>query len=558
MRNAHTLKNNLTTLKYVDSDRFFLIKCLLASVHSILLLGFICYQFYQPLFLNSDTWVFVYLFLFLSFSIDFVYFYFYQKIKDISFFQWSFLFLDAVLMTVCLSAVIPLLYSVLIFIYMLQIFSAGLLGQYKGAFTQGLLVSFLFSWTLILYSSGVESDQSLVFSFLINNFGFMTVAGLSGFFGHHAKKMKWSLMAANEVVNRLENLNDLIADNINMGLFILDEETFIVHSNQAALNILNLPSGFSAPVHQVFPELREYMVSNEGKEEGHLNIEYQNGSDKLSIEAFVSPIEVFEQEKQKYLILFQDRTQMHEIEKKVQEKEKFASIGRMAAGIAHELRNPLSSIGGSIQLLDIQNKASSENKRLMDIALREVSRLNRIVGEFLDYATDEESVLAKVEMEPVQVNSILEELLDNVRVNPKWEHINYHFTLQAKGVIQGHSDKFKQIFLNIVKNACEAMENQSVGKLEIDSFDDNEWVIVKIKDDGVGINKEDKARIYEPFYSKKESGTGLGLAIVRKLVFFYKGYLSYESHGEKGTICTLRFPIQPNFFPGELAQKKSA
>ena len=558
MGDARVLKSDFTSLKYVDGNKFFLIKCLLASVHSLLLLGFISYQFYQPLFLNSDTWVFVYLFLFLSFSIDFVYFYFYQKIKDIAFFQWSFLFLDAVLMTVCLSPVIPLLYSVLIFIYMLQIFSAGLLGQYKGAFAQGLLVSFLFSWTLILFPSGVESDQSLALSFLLNNVGFMTVAGLSGFFGHYAKKMKWSLIAAEGTVSRLENLNELIADNINMGLFILDEETFIVHSNQAALSTLNLPPGFSAPVHQVFPELREYIISNEGKEKGHLNIEYQNGSDKLSIEVFVSPIKSFEQEKPKYLILFQDCTRMHEIEKKMQEKEKFASIGRMAAGIAHELRNPLSSIGGSIQLLDIQNKTSSENKRLMDITLREVSRLNRIIGEFLDYTTDEESGLAKLEMEPVQVNSILEELLDNVRVNPKWEHINYHFTLQAKGVIQGHSDKFKQIFLNVVKNACEAMEDQSVGKLEIESFDDNEWVIVKIKDDGVGINDEDKPHIYEPFYSKKESGTGLGLAIARKLVFFYKGYLSYENHGEKGTICTLRFPIQPNFFPGELAQKKSA
>ena len=441
---------------------------------------------------------------------------------------------------------------------MLQIFSAGLLGQYKGAFTQGLLVSFLFLWTLILYSPGVESDQSLALSFLLNNFGFMTVAGLSGFFGYHAKKMEWSLIAADEAVSQLENLNELIVDNINMGLFILDEETFIVHSNQAALSILNLPPAFSTPVNQVFPELREYIVSNAGNETGHLNIEYQKGSDKLSIKVFVSPIKNFEQEKQKYLILFQDCTQMHEIEKKMQEKEKFASIGRMAAGIAHELRNPLSSIGGSIQLLDIYNKDSSENKRLMDIALREVSRLNRIIGEFLDYATDEESALTKLEMEPVQVNSILEELLDNVRVSPKWEHIKYHFTLQSKGLIQGHADKFKQIFLNIVKNACEAMEGQSVGKLEIESFDDNEWVIVRVKDNGVGISDEDKPHIYEPFYSKKQSGTGLGLAIVRKLVFSYKGYLSYENYDEKGTICTLRFPIQPNFFPGELAQKKSA
>lgn len=558
MEKTNVLKHNLTSLKYED-NKFFLIQCLLTSFHSILLLGFVCYQFVQPLFLNSDIWVFVYFVLFLSFAIDFIYFYFYEKIKQTSSLQWTFLFLDAVLMTVCLSSAVPLLYSVLIFVYMLQILSAGLLGQYKGAFAQGLLVSLLFSWALILSPSGADSGQSLVVSFLLNNFGFITVAGLSGFLGYHAQKMNWSLAAVDKAVSQLEDLNKLIVDNINMGLFILDEEAFIAHSNQTALSILNLPPSFSAPVHQVFPELRDYIVSDARSKPGHLNIEYQEGSDKKKlIEIFVSPIEYSEQGTQRYLVLFQDCTKNHEIEKKIQEKEKFASIGRMAAGIAHELRNPLSSIGGSIQLLDIHNKGLSENKRLMDIALREVSRLNRIIGDFLDYTTDEESTLSKLEMEPVQVNFILEELLDNVRVNPKWEHINYHFTLKAKGIIQGHADKFKQIFLNVVKNACEAMESQSVGQLEIESFDDNEWVVVRIKDNGVGISDGDKLHIYEPFYSKKESGTGLGLAIVRKLVSFYKGHLSYKNHDQKGTVCTLRFPIQPNFFPGELAQKKSA
>ena len=557
MKNAHILRNNLTTLNYMD-NRFFLIQCLLTSVHSVILLGFVCYQFIQPLFLNSDTWIFVYLFLWLSFSIDFIYFYFHEKIRDWSSLHWFFLFLDAVLMTVCLSAVVPVLYSVLIFVYMLQIFSAGLLGQYKGAFAQGLLVSLLFSWVLILNPSGIDHSQSLVFSFVLNNLGFMTVAGLSGFLGHQAKKMNWSLLAVDKIVSQLENLNELIVENINMGLFILDEEAFVVHSNQAALNILNLPPSFSAPVHQVFPELREYIISKEHSEVDRLNVEYQNGSDKKLIEIFVSPIKKSSEDTQRYLILFQDCTKMHEIEKKVQEKEKFASIGRMAAGIAHELRNPLSSIGGSIQLLDIDNKNVPENKRLMEIALREVSRLNRIVGEFLDYAADEGSALTKIEVESIQVNSILEELLDNVRVSPKWEHINYHFTLKSYGLIQGHADKFKQIFLNIIKNACEAMEDQSVGQLEIESFDDNEWVVVRVKDTGVGIRDKDKPHIYEPFYSKKEKGTGLGLAIVRKLVLFYKGHLSYENRDKKGTICTLRFPIQPNFFPGELAQTKSA
>ena len=557
--NTYILKKNPVALNVVD-NKFFLIQCLLVSIHLVVLLGFVCYQFYQPLYLNSSTWVFAYLVLFVSFSIDCLYFYFHEKVKEKLSFQWLFLFLDAALMTVCLSAAFSILYPVLIFVYMLHIFSAGLLGQYKGAFAQGLLVSFLFSWLLILNPSGLDSSQSLIFSFVLNNFGFMVVAGLSGFFGQQSNKMQWSLIEADRVVSHLENLNELIVTNINMGLFILDEETFVIHSNKAASHILGLPSAFSAPISNVFPEVREYIVSNKHDEINRLEVNYHNGSNKRAIEIFISSIKDCETGMQKYLILFQDYTKIREMEKAVQDKEKFASIGRMAAGIAHEIRNPLSSIGGSIQLLDIHEKNPAENQRLMDIALREISRLNRIIGEFLDYARDENPAMEELlKMEYVQVNSVLEELLDSVRVNPKWEHISYHFILKSHGLVQGNTDRFKQIFFNIVKNACEAMEAEPEGQLEIESFDDNEWVVVRVKDVGTGISDEDKSHIYEPFYSKKEKGTGLGLAIVRKLVLLYKGHLSYENRdNQKGTICTLRFPIQPNLHPGEMAQSKSA
>ncbi|MDE0119792.1 MAG: HAMP domain-containing sensor histidine kinase [Bdellovibrionales bacterium] len=556
MRNTYTLRTYPTILNAGD-NKFFFIHCLLVSVHSLLLLGFVFYQFYQPLFLNSDIWVFVYLFLFFSFSIDFIYFYFYEQIKGKPIFQWSFLFLDAVLMTICLNAVIPVVYPVLIFIYMLQIFSAGLLGQYKGAFVQGLLVSFLFSWVMILApTAAVEDTSSLLFSFVLNNMGFITVAGLSGFLGQWVNKMEWSLVTADKTLHQLEDLNELIVENINMGLFILDEDAFVIHSNRKALDILDLPSSFSASVHTVFPELKTYIQSVKGNKVGRLEVEYQGDPQNKTLEIFISPIN----EIRKYLILFQDCTKIRAMEEKEKEKEKFASIGRMAAGIAHELRNPLSSISGSVQLLDVGvNKVNtSENKRLIDLALREISRLNRIIGEFLDYASDENSVMGDRDREPVHVNSVLEELLDQVRVNPKWEHITYHFTLKAHGVVQGHTDKFKQIFLNVVKNACEAMEGQSSGHLEIESFDDNKWVVVKIKDTGVGISEKDKPYIYEPFYSKKEKGTGLGLSIVRKLVLLYKGHLSFCNRDKGGMICTIYFPIQPHLSPWEMAKRKSA
>ena len=229
----------------------------------------------------------------------------------------------------------------------------------------------------------------------------------------------------------------------------------------------------------------------------------------------------------------------------------------MAVGIAHEIRNPLSSVGGSIQLLDLDKENNkAENKRLMDIALREISRLNGIIGEFLSYTADESS-LENLQTESIDINTVLEDLLDSVRVNPHWDHIKHHALLKAKGMVEGRVDKFKQIFWNVVKNACEAMSQQAEGFLTLESFDDHEWVVVRVKDSGCGISDKDKPFIYEPFYSKKEKGSGLGLAIARKLVLFYKGVISHQPVEKGGTLFEVRFPLQSNPLPSELAQKAS-
>ena len=586
----------------------FLVLCTHSAIHGLLLMGFTLYQFVQPLFLNSDIWVYAYLCLFVSLSVDFMYFYFYEKIKNRRFLCWSFLFFDAIWMTVCLSAVMPILYSVLIFVYLLQIASAGLMGGYKGAFIQGIWVSILLSWVLILAQPGVHA--SLTMPFILNNTAFVLVAGLSGFFGQQVEHLNWSLLKAGTAIQNLSHLNERIVGSIHMGLFILDEDLHVVHSNKAAQQLLNLPTGFSCAVQDVFPKLAQHISSGQVKNSNQLETEYGQELNKKNIEIFISPFEEKEQknddwwtytaskpskETQKYLVLFQDCTHLREMEHKVREKEKFSSIGKMAAGIAHEIRNPLSSISGSIQLLDLHNRNQSENKRLMDITLSEVSRLNRIISDFLDYTVDEKSIMVDSHIETLSVNSILEELLDHVRVNSRWEHITHHFTLQAQGLIQASTDRLKQIFLNLIKNACEAMEGQPNGHLEIASFDDNEWIVVQIKDNGSGINKKELSHIFDPFYSRKGHGrrsTGLGLSIAHKLISAYGGHISFQNRqmsqaemkekainsstntllnsktdketdiqnsvSTKGTICTVRFPIHSVFVPGEMAQTKSA
>ena len=538
------------------TDKFFFVHGLRTLLHSLLFVGFVAYQFTQPLFLNADIWVITYFLLFAALFLDFVGFYFYEKVNNNYFLQNLLLILDSVLVTIgffCMS--LPVLSSVLMYLYFSQIISAGFVGKYKGAFIQCLLISMLFSWVLILKPLEATGSSGTLLVFIIGNLLFLLAAGVGGLLGSQASKINWSLNKAGQALNELKNLNELIVQNIKMGLFITDEENTIVYANKQALRILNMPSDFFIPVHRVFPQIRS-LLQSKGNRLSHIKAKYKSHSDIKTIEIFISPFLDNTDDLKRHLILFQDCTLASQEEEKEKEKEKFASIGRMAAGIAHELRNPLSSISGSIQLMDIHNKNSSENTRLMNIAVSEIHRLNNIIKDFLTYAGSEDT-LSKVPFQCVQVNSVLEGLLEQVSCNKRWAHIHHYVTLKAHGFIEGHVDKFKQIFFNVVKNSCEAMENiKEGGNLSIETFDDNEWVVIRIKDTGTGISESDKPYIFDPFYSTKTSGSGLGLAVVHKLVSKYKGFISFETVDTGGTICNLRFPIQPVLLPDEMAKQQ--
>ena len=556
--NRSVLPNRLT------SEKFFYVLGLHALIHSLLLLGFVFYQFVYPVFLNSETWVFIYLTAFITLSVDFLFFYFYEKIKCHPVFHGLYLLLDAVLLTVCLHAVFSVLDFVLVFIYLLQITSAGITGRYKGAFAQGLLVSFLFSGILVLNVNQV--NQPLLMSFVLSNIGFLLVAGLSGFFGTQLEKMNWFLKKADQSFVDLENLNQIIVENIKMGLLIIDKNLSVSYANREATSILNLAASSSVPVKVIFPELQQFIKSDKQIEMNYFKTEYIGGDEKKMIELFFSPLGEEYKDNKKYLVLFQDCSKKHKLEQIEKEKEKFVSIGRMAARIAHELRNPLASISGSIQLLnDDKVHINDENSKLINITLSEVSRLNRMIEDLLNYAhSSEEDVDLQVQdtTQPLQgflVNPVLEDMEEQIQVHPRWSHIGSHFELHSKGHILINGDHLKQILWNLVKNSCESMESMKEGKLTVESFDDNEWVVVRIKDIGTGINEQDKKLIFEAGYSTKEKGTGLGLPIVSKLVSLYKGEIICESANQSvGTVFTIRFPIQPNHVPGERTMRKSA
>ena len=541
------------------NDRFFFVHGLRTLVHCLLFLGFIAYQFTQPLFLNADVWVISYFLLFVALSLDFFGFYFYEKIKEYYFIQHLFFTMDAVLVTIGFFYMsLPALSSLLMYVYFFQIISAGFIGKYKSAFTHCLLISLLFSWILILKPLEVAGSSSVLLVFSIGNLFFMLAAGVGGLLGFQANKINWSLRKANKDFSQLRNINQLIVQNIKMGLFITDEENTIVYANQQALRILNTPSHSLGSVHDIFPRVNT-LFQKEGKQAKKFNsikVQYKDNEDIKTIGIFASPFLDHSSGLNRHLILFQDCTIDYQREKDEREQDKLISIGRMAKGIAQGLKTPLSSISNSIQSIDIHNKESFKNKKLMNIAQEKINHLNNTIGDFLSYAQSENKVPV-VPLEGVHVNGILESLLDQISHHKEWSHIHHYITLKAHGFIEGHPDKLQKAFFHIIKNSCEAMEDKKEGaNLSIETFDDNEWVVIRIKDTGSGIDERDKPHIFEPFYSTKVDGSGLGLAVAHKWVSQYNGSISFGSTDREETLCTLRFPNQPTLLPEEVVKQQ--
>lgn len=219
-------------------------------------------------------------------------------------------------------------------------------------------------------------------------------------------------------------------------------------------------------------------------------------------------------------------------------KERLAEAGRMAAGLAHEIRNPLAAISGSVQVLRRRLDLDSEERDLMTIVLKESERVSQSIDQFLDFATP-----AKQEFSDVDLGGILDETL---RVLQASGDLNGKVSLAgnfraADARIFASANQFKQIFWNLIRNALKAMPGG--GTLTMDLEKKRREILIRFADTGVGMSDEDKAHLFEPFYSNFPEGRGLGMAAVRRIVDDYEGRIEVESELGKGTEVRISLPL---------------
>jgi two-component system sensor histidine kinase PilS (NtrC family) len=455
--------------------------------------------------------------------------------------------------------------SILNLLYLLIIISSSLFLHLRGILYVCTLVAAAYgflSWMqyqgMVQVFSFFEPDrlprapeQSSV-SVYLNICFFYLVAFLSGFLAEKLRRKGEELESTTRRLREVQLDTDDILENIPSGLITLDGEGRIQHFNGAAERILGLEAGQvkGRPYDQVFGEgnrefkavlhsaLEKAMVY-ERKE--LMAVSQQGRSLPLGISTTL--LGVGEGARSGVIAVFQDITEVKEMAQKVRQADRLALLGQLSAGIAHEIRNPLATISGSIEVLRDSVKLVGEEKGLMGLVTRESERLNRIITDFLQYAR-----IRPADKTDIDVGKLVDETLILVRNHDAFQdNIDVVNEVQNREVhALADQDQVRQIFLNIAINALQAMPHGgclTVGLVDEGSNDrapgKNEMVRVFFRDTGVGISPQEIENIFEPFYSAKKGGTGLGLSIAQRIVENNGGTLEVESQVSRGTTFTV-------------------
>jgi two-component system, NtrC family, sensor histidine kinase PilS len=235
------------------------------------------------------------------------------------------------------------------------------------------------------------------------------------------------------------------------------------------------------------------------------------------------------------VVNFQDLTELRRMELNVQRTERLATVGHLAAGVAHEIRNPLAAISGSIELLRQVPQTSDDDRSLMDIVTREIERLNALITDLLDYANPR--ALQQVEFD---VSRLVSETAAVAQQDKSHAAVEIIVDCEQPLLIRADADKLRQVVWNLVRNACDASPRP--GAIQVATRRQGDNVLISVTDAGSGISPSQIARIFDPFFTTKRKGTGLGLATCHAIVTDHGGRIDVDSSTAKGTTMTVVLP----------------
>ncbi|MEI7672177.1 MAG: ATP-binding protein, partial [Deltaproteobacteria bacterium] len=235
-----------------------------------------------------------------------------------------------------------------------------------------------------------------------------------------------------------------------------------------------------------------------------------------------------------HVLLFRDMTEIRRLEEEVARSRRLASLGSLAAGVAHEIRNPLSSIKGFATYFRERYRDNPEDRETADVMIREVDRLNRVITQLLEFARP-----LTMHRVSTSLQTLIHHALKMVEGEAQAKRIMVETELSPEvGKISLDTDRMTQVLLNLLQNAIGAMPGGGVLRIS-GARRDEKGVRITVADTGIGIPKEDLPRVFDPYFTTRPSGTGLGLAIVHNIVEAHGGEIRLESEFGKGTTATI-------------------
>jgi two-component system, NtrC family, sensor histidine kinase HydH len=371
--------------------------------------------------------------------------------------------------------------------------------------------------------------------------GVLVVLGMAGFISmfwmQSFKTAKRSLQDtsafANEVVRSLP-----------VGLIATDKNGKIAFYNSAVERItgLDLSNARGEDPESILPNhfcgLKDALNRGESISEKEMMCEFSE--DKI-VPVSVSASKIINEEGRfvGQVLILRDLGEIRRLQDEVRRKEKLAAIGGLAAGVAHEIRNPLSSIKGLASYFKNKFEEDSDDKEAAGVMIHEVDRLNRVITELLEFAKP-----TQLNLKSTDVNELLEHSVRLIQQEAATKGVTIELNLsQQRSAAEIDSDRFSQCLLNLYLNALQATDNG--GKLTIEnSITEESLIKIEIKDTGSGIKSENLNKIFDPYFTTKTKGTGLGLAIVHKIIEAHKGEIKVRSVFGQGTAFTIIIPIK--------------
>lgn len=372
------------------------------------------------------------------------------------------------------------------------------------------------------------SFGSLIYNLIISFFAFSGIALLASHYFERIKKTGAELKNVRENLRELLILNSTVMEKMENGFIIANSQGMIISYNKVAKEMLKFTNNSNVfDILKLIGSLDKVMESVEKNRKYYFEVELKN----YYIGVTLSSLEKIYSFNKIYVFVMTDLTEKKEIETKLLQKEHFALIGEMAAGIAHELRNPLASISGSVQFLKTEMKLEPGYQNLMNIIVKESKRLSVVIEEFLEYSKI--SPLKKIEFDlSEQIDEIVKLLLVN---NPELEIKKKY---QRDIILFADQKRMKQLLWNVLTNAVKAVNKKGI--IEVSVYNKNNQLFLSIKDNGIGIDPENISKIFYPFYSQFSSGIGLGMLMVKQVVNehnFEIKIISEKNIGTEVIIC---------------------